>query len=485
MAETAPDSPRPEARRISLVMALVGPLTLLGAFGTFAFTVGLDTDTLIVAMLLAATAAGWVAVRRGATWADLERETAAKFGAVLPVVLILLAIGALIGTWVLSGTIPMLVALGVESISPRFFVLTAFLVTCAMSICTGTSWGSAGTLGVALMGAGTALGAPLGALAGAVVSGAYFGDKLSPLSDSTNICALAANTSVYAHIRHMLYTSLPSFGVALVVYALIAAPATGDVGAQSAAAMLVADLEAHFDLGLWTWTPLVLVLVGVALRRPPALVLAISSALAIAIGVAVQGFAPGDAVRSAVSGFHAGMLPVEHGGPVEASDLFLILVERGGTNSMAPTLVVILAAFLLAAAMQVSGALDRILQALLAGVRSTFGLIGATMAAGATLVSLTSHSGVTALIVGGLFQPAYAERGLANRNLSRTLEDSVTMTEALMPWTVSAIFFATTLGVSTADYAAWAVFNWCSPIASLVVAFIGSRTGFGIRRRES
>ena len=469
---------------ISLAMALVGPAVLLGAFGTFAFTVGLDTDTLIVAMLLAATAAGAVAVRRGGSWADLERETAAKFGAVLPVVLILLAIGALIGTWVLSGTIPMLVALGVELIAPRFFVLTAFLVTCAMSICTGTSWGSAGTLGVALMGAGTALGAPLPALAGAVVSGAYFGDKLSPLSDSTNICALAANTGLYAHIRHMLFTSLPSFGVALLIYAFFAAPATGDVGAQSAAAMLLSDLRAHFDLGWWTWTPLLLVLGGVALRKPPALVLAASSAVAMVIGVVVQGFAPGSAVRSAISGFHAGMFPADAAPANEASALFLTLVNRGGTNSMAPTLVVILAAFLLAAAMQISGALDRILHALLAGVRSTFGLIGATMASGATLVSLTSHTGVTALIVGGLFQPAYAERGLANRNLSRTLEDSVTMTEALMPWTVSAIFFATTLGVATADYAAWAVFNWCSPLASLGVAFIGSRTGFGIRRLE-
>ncbi len=470
----------PESRRMSLGLAILPVVTLLGAVVAGALAFGFDGDVLVLTILVAAAVAGAVAILRGASWSDIERETGSKIATVLPVLLILLAIGALIGTWVLSGTIPMLVSLGVELISPRFFVLTTFLVTCLMSICTGTSWGSAGTLGVALMGAGAALGAPLDATAGAVVSGAYFGDKLSPLSDSTNICALSAGANLYAHIRHMLYTSVPSFVVAALVFAIFAAPANGDATTAAAAARLVADVDAHFSTGLVVWLPLLVVLVGVIVRKPPVLVLASSSVVAIVVGVLVQGFTLKSALLSSISGFHTGMFPVSNS--TGAGELFLALVNRGGMYSMALMFVTIFAAFLMVAAMQVSGAVERILAALLGGVRSTFALIATTMAAGATLVAMTSNTSATALIVGGMFKPAYAARKLATENLSRTLEDSVTMTEALMPWTVSALFFATTLGVGTLEYAPWAVFNWCSPLASLALAALSRRWGFGIRR---
>jgi NhaC family Na+:H+ antiporter len=333
---------------------------------------------------------------------------------------------------------------------------------------------------VALMGAAAAVGAPLPATAGAVVSGAYFGDKMSPLSDSTNICALGAGAGLYDHIRHMLYTAVPSFGVALLTYALLGggAPATRPPAAER----LLAELESVFRLDLWALLPLLLVLVGVVLRRPPALVLAASALLALTLGVAVQGFGVGQGVAAAISGFDGPMLTARGHDPAELGDLFLRLVERGGLYSMANTLIVILAAFLLAAGLDVSGALDRILRALLAGVRSVFGLVAATMAAGATLISLTSHGGVTALIVGSMFQPAYAERRLAPENLSRSLEDSVTIVEPLLPWTVSAIFMATTLGVPTVEYLPWAVFCFGGPLFSLAWAFFGR---VGIKRLES
>jgi NhaC family Na+:H+ antiporter len=471
----------PARTDIRLGAALVPLGVLFGCFVAGALTVGLTPPLLIVSLLTAATFAGVLAQRQGATWDDIQRSTGEKFSAVMPVILILLAIGMLIGTWVLSGTIPLLVTWGVQIISPRFFVLTAFLATAAMSICTGTSWGSAGTLGVALMGAGIALEVPLAPAAGAIVSGAYFGDKMSPLSDSTNICALGAGADLYGHIRHMLFTAVPSFLVALIAYTVLAGGTVGSgLVLSSSAHQLLAELDAVFRLDGWALLPLLLVLVGVALRRPPALVLGASAVLAGFLGVLIQGFSTSDAIAAAVSGFEVSM--ADGGAAGAFSDLFVRLVERGGLYSMANTIIVVIAAFLLAAGLDVSGALDRALRALLAGVHSTFGLIAATMAAGTTMISLTSHGGVTALIVGGMFQEAFRERGLAPENLSRSLEDSVTVVEPLLPWTVSAIFMATTLGVATVDYAPWAVFCYGGPFFSLLWAAGSRRLGFGIAR---
>ena len=210
----------PKELTLAAAVAPVVAMLVLFVLGLAFFEVG--TELLVLVMLGAATVASVIAVRVGRTWDDIQRSTGEKLADVLPAVLILLAIGMLIGTWVLSGTIPLLVYYGLRLVNPAYLILTAFLATAVMSLCTGTSWGSAGTIGVALMGMGIAIGTPPGPLAGAVVSGAYFGDKLSPLSDSTNISAIGAGADLYAHIRHMLYTAVPSFLIATVLYTLAA-----------------------------------------------------------------------------------------------------------------------------------------------------------------------------------------------------------------------------------------------------------------------
>ncbi len=470
----------PARTEIGLTAALLPLAVLFGCFVASGFTIGLGTPVLIVSMLLAATVAGLLARRHGAGWDDLQRSAGEKIAAVLPVILILLAIGLLIGTWVLSGTIPLLVSLGIQLIRPDMFVLTTFLLTAVMSICTGTSWGSAGTLGVALMGAAAALEVPLAMSAGAVVSGAYFGDKMSPLSDSTNICALGAGADLYRHIRHMLYTAVPSFALSLVVFALAGGSRVAGAGVvPEGANRMLREIEVAFNVGFWAVLPVVVVLVGVTLKKPPALVLAASAVLAMGVGLSAQGFSLAEGVAAAVSGFDVSMVAARLDG--EPSGLFRRLVGRGGLFSMATTLIVVISAFLFAAGLDVSGALDRVLRALLSGVRSVFGLIAATMVAGATMVSLTSHGGVTALIVGGMFQRAYEDRRLAPENLSRSLEDSVTIIDPLLPWTVSGIFMATTLGVPTLEYLPWAIFCLGGPVFSLIYALLYSRTGVGIR----
>lgn len=400
----------------------------------------------------------------------------------LPVILILLAIGMLIGSWVVSGTIPFIVFWGIRLVRPEWLVVTAFLSTAIMSLCTGTSWGSAGTIGVALMGMAAALHAPLPMVAGAVVSGAYFGDKMSPLSDSTNICAIGADVPLYRSIRHLLYTAVPSFTACLIVYSLASrfSPVSAG-GLPQSARILLSELDGTFRLSWITLIPLAVVLWGILRKYPPALAITLSAGIALIVAIALQGIAPIDALTSAVAGARIDMINAWVAGATPSKG-YVTLVQRGGLYSMAPTLVVIIAAFMLAAAMDLSGALRLLIDRMLAAVTSVFRLIAATMAAGATMIALTSHGGVTALVIGGLFQPAYKERGLAPENLSRSLEDSVTITEPLMPWTVSAIFMATTLGVPTAQYAPWAVFCYGGSVFSLTIAALYRFTGFGIKR---
>lgn len=450
-----------------LGLALLPVIALFGAIALGMATVGTGGDALLIAILFAAFVAGLVARRSGCGWEHIQREAGRQIAEAFPAIVILLTIGALIGSWMFSGTIPLMVVLGIDLINPQFMVLVAFVATALMSLVSGTSWGSAGTIGVALIGAAEAMGIPLAPVAGAVVSGAYFGDKLSPLSDMTNIAAIGAGAELYAHIRHMLWTSLPAALIALAVFAALglAGDAQSDMSSSNAETIR-SQLVNVFAIGPLAGIPLAVALLGIALRKPPALVILTSSVLALVMGVAVQGFSVLSAIASFVGGFDA---QVSFPG-TDLTQSVENLLNRGGMTSMAGTLLFIFAAFLLSAGMKVSGALDALLAALLRLVGSITSLIVATMAAGATIVAMTSHGGVTALIVGGLFRKPYAERDLAPQYLSRTIEDSVTVTEPLMPWTVSGVFMASTLGVPTLALAPWAVFCWLGPLMSLAAA---------------
>jgi NhaC family Na+:H+ antiporter len=280
----------------------------------------------------------------------------------------------------------------------------------------------------------------------------------------------------------MLYTALPSFVIALAVYALAArlTPAAPG-GLPETARVLLSDLDTVFNLHWLALLPPAVVLWSIMRSTPAALAITLSSLAAIAIGVVLQGFGIQDAVGAAVGGFRSEMIAGARVDPDTLSPAFTTLVQRGGLYSMATTLIVVISAFLLAGAMDVAGALDLLIRRMLDAVRSVFGLIAATMAAGATMIGLTSHGGVTALVIGGLFQQAYRERGLDTVNLSRSLEDSVTITEPLMPWTVSAVFMATTLGVPTVEYAPWAVFCYGGPFFSLLIAGLYRFTRVGVR----
>jgi NhaC family Na+:H+ antiporter len=319
-----------QTRDISVGLAALPLVTMLVLFTLGAAVMDMGTELLVLVMLGAAAVASIVAVRVGCSWDDIQRSTGEKLAQVLPAVLILLTIGMLIGTWVVGGTIPMLVYYGLKIVNPSFFVVTAFLATSVMSICTGTSWGSAGTIGVALMGMGVALGAPLGPTAGAVVSGAYFGDKLSPLSDSTNICAIGAGANLYAHIRMMLYTAIPSFILATLVYTFAVRTPAGDGGLPESAQILLADIETIYSLSILTALPVLVVIIGIARRTPPVVAMVTSSVVAAILGIVLQGFSVESALLSMVGGFDLGMVADKGIDPGSLGTAAATLLARGG-----------------------------------------------------------------------------------------------------------------------------------------------------------
>ena len=462
--------------------SLLPIVTLFAALLAGALVWGFSDALLICSLLLSAAVAGVIAFKFGKGWDDIQKETGEKLAGALPAIIILLAIGVLVGSWMFSGTIPLMVYYGIEFVSPRYIVLTAFLATAAMSMASGTSWGSAGTMGVALMATAAAIDAPLAVTAGAVVSGAYFGDKMSPLSDSTNISAIGAGADLYDHIANMVYTATPSFVCAFAVYLIVGLSTSGGeaAGIPESARTTQREITALFNIGVFALIPPLIAVLGMIRRYPAALVIVVSSLSALAVGVFANGFGGQDVLKVVVNGFNASMASVE--GVAAVTDATKSLLNRGGMASMATTLLFIISAFIMAAALEVSGAMRVLLDALLRRVRSTFTLIAATMTAGATLISMTSHGGVTALIIGNLFQDSFRERDLAPQNLSRSIEDSVTIVEPLLPWTVSAVFMATTLGVPTFDYAPWAIFCYLGPVFSLVYAAAFDKTGFGLSR---
>lgn len=462
-------------------LALAPFLLLIALFSLGSLYMPAGDPLIVLCMLGAATLASVIAIYRGSGWSDIQTSAIEKFAAVFPIILILLAIGALIGAWVLSGTIPLFVWLGLKLINPDYIALTAFLAAALMSIFTGTSWGSAGTVGVALMGIAVAVGAPLPMVAGAVVSGAYFGDKMSPLSDSTNVAALSAGTDIYTHIRHMTYTAVPSFCLAVLVFTLAAGGDAAGADVQvEATTRMIASIEAAFRLEWYVVIPPILIFVAILRRWPPVLGIAGAAAAGAVVGVLGQGFSVTDGLAALTVGFDASMIHSASFLAQDVSESFDTLVNRGGIYSMVNVLVVIIAAFLLAGAMDVSGSLDVLVGGLLKAATSIVRLVAATMISGVMLLSLSSHGGVSCLIVGGLFQQGYREKRLAPENLSRSLEDSVTLMDPLLPWTVSGLFMANTLGVATLDYLPWAVFCLGGPVFSILLAATFKRTKFGM-----
>lgn len=463
----------------------------IGKFETF-FPIGAMLVIIIVGkgilgynitamLLLAAGVLGITALCMKITWDQMFQDISAKILKSLGAILLLIVVGALVGAWMASGTIPMLIYYGVQIISPKWIIVTAFLLTAIVSVCTGSSWSSASTIGIALMGIAVGLNAHLPAVAGAVVAGAFFGDKMSPLSDTTNLAPIAAGSELYAHIRHMLWTTGPAFIISLIVYAISGLSMKVDANATSEVVNnMITQLDSMYHWNILLLLPLVIILAGSVLRKPSLPVMVLSAGTGLLEAWIFQGTAPADLFNCIVSGFSTSM--ITHPGFDNEAVMAEIakLLNRGGMESMMSTVLILLAALAMAGILTSIGSLESMLEIIISHVHSNGGLVLSTILTGWLMAMSTSNSHVSILITGELYKEAYEKRKLAAVNLSRSLEDSVTLAMPCIPWASSAIYMTTCTGVATASYLPWAILCWMCSIIAVIYGF----TGIGIKKLE-
>jgi NhaC family Na+:H+ antiporter len=471
------------ARTPSLALSLVPVVALVGMLaGSVAlYGDGSSGGPNQIALILAASLAALIGWRLGNPWKTLERGMVHGITLSLGAVMILLVVGSLIGTWILAGIVPTMIHYGLALLTPTVFFPSACVLCCLVSLATGSSWTTAGTVGVALIGIAAAQDLNLGLAAGAVISGAYFGDKMSPLSDTTNLAPAMAGTDLFTHIRHMLWTTVPSILIAIVLFAVIGLTSTAPQDAAAVQAILT-SLDQSFSLGPHLLLPVALVLVLVIRRMPafPALLIGtlVGGLFAILFQrEAVLAFADAPDLPAWAALIKGVWTSLFDGYTLDsASQSLNELLSRGGMSGMLSTIWLILAAMMFGGVMETTGMLQRIAQAILGAVRGTGSLIAATLATAFGMNVVASDQYIAIVLPGRMFRAEYARRGLAPQNLSRSLEDAGTLTSALVPWNTCGAFMATTLGVATFTYAPYAFFNLLNPLIAAVYGF----TGFSI-----
>ncbi len=471
----------------SLWQALLPVLTLIGllASSVYLFGDGSSSGPNQIALILAGMVAALVGWRNGHTWKGLQDGIVHGISLATGAILILLVVGSLIGTWILSGTVPTMIYYGLGVLDPRWFYPAAVVICAIVAISTGSSWTTAGTIGVALIGIATVQGLNLGMAAGAVISGAYFGDKMSPLSDTTNLAPAMAGTDLFTHIRHMIWTTGPSIVIAIVLFAIIGIWQGGAADAPEVAA-IQAQIAGQFDVGLVMLLPVVIV-IAMVVRKVPAFP-------ALLIGALVGGVFAVVFQREAVLTFVGDpelvpMVALIKGAWIALFDGYTSasgnealdeLLSRGGMASMLNTVWLILAAMTFGAVMETTGMLHRIAEVILGAVRGTGSLIAATVGTAIGMNVIASDQYIAIVLPGRMFRAEFARRGLAPENLSRTLEDAGTLTSPLVPWNTCGAFMAATLGVATFAYLPFAFFNLLNPLVALFYGF----TGIAIKRIE-
>ena len=458
-----------------LALAPVVFLTLLLAASVYLFGADSSYGANQIALLLAACVAALVGKRIGLTWHATQEGIIHGMSVGLGPTLILLSVGMLIGTWILSGTVPAMIYYGVEILNPSVFYAASAAICAIVAVSIGSSWTVAGTLGIGLMGIAGSFGLSPAITAGAIVSGAYFGDKLSPMSDTTNLAAAATGVDLFDHIRHMLWTTVPGFALALLAFLLIGG---GEAATPEEIAALQQSLMQEFNIGWYLLLPLMLML-GLIYKRFPAFPSIVVSALVGAVFAVL--FQP-QAVRELAGGageLHQAALLLKgvwislfDGYVANSGNSFLDdLLSKGGMSSMLNTVWLIICALAFGGVLERTGILDHLLRKILQRVHSAAGLVSATVGTCIATNVLAADQFISVALPGRMFRDEYARRGLSRLNLSRTLEDSATLTSALIPWNTCGAYMSATLGVATLSYAPFAFFNLLCPLLAVVYAF--------------
>lgn len=466
---------------LSIWEALIPVIALIGmlAYNVFIFGDSALGGTNQFILILGGAIAAIVGFKNKVSYQSMVEEVAQNLKSTAGAILILLMVGALAGTWLVSGIIPTMIYYGLDILNPTIFLAACVIICAVISVATGSSWTTSATVGIALIGIAGALGISTGMTAGAVLSGAYFGDKLSPLSDTTNLAPAMAGTDLFTHIKYMTLTTVPTIAVTLIVFVILGF--TNDPKGAADVSQYQNAIDATFNTSPWLFLVPVAVIAMIVKKVSPLIALLIGTLLA---GVFALIFQPG--IVLAVSGltewsFEAGYKGIMNAITVKTSvnpisdnpqivEELAGLFEGKGMESMLGTIWLIICAMVFGGVMDAIGALSRISRSLLNLFTSTFGLFFSTVASCLALNVTASDQYLALVVPGKMYEKAYREKGLAPENLSRTLEDSGTVTSVLIPWNTCGAYHSSTLSVSVADYAVYAVFSWLSPIMTLIFA---------------
>lgn len=427
-----------------------------------------------IALILSAGLAALIGVKNGHGWKTIEAGIVKGISTALGAILILLAVGSLIGTWILSGTVPTMIYYGLQIMHPSFFYVAACLICILVSISIGSSWTTAGTIGVALIGISQGLGLSVEMTAGAIISGAYFGDKMSPLSDTTNLAPAVAGTELFTHIRHMVWTTAPSISISLLLFLIIGLnDGAGEETINLDATLVI--LDEYFSISGWALLPLVIVL-AMAARGLPAFPTIMTGAMVGGLFAAI--LQPQAIIRfvGESGGESAWIVTVDavwqalfNGFAIDTPNASVNdLLSRGGMSSMLNTVWLILCALTFGAVLEHTGLLQRLIIAALTMVTSTGSLIVTVICTCIGINIVAADQYIAIVLAGRMYKAEFKRRDLDPRNLSRTLEDSATITSPLIPWNTCGAYMAGTLGVATLAYLPFCFFNLINPVIAAI-----------------
>jgi len=477
---TTPKSP-------SLFDALIPILALVAMLALSVYVFGSDSSSgpNQIVLTMAAAIASIVAIRNGHKWYDLQKAMIAGIGTAMIAILILLSVGALIGTWLMAGTVPALIYYGLQILNPEWFFAATCLICAIAALATGSSWTVAGTLGVALIGVSMGLGLSPAIAAGAIISGAYFGDKMSPLSDTTNLAPAVAGTDIFSHIRHMAWTTGPSFIVALFLFAIVGLGADAQSDSEGLQ-QLMTTLEQSFNISFFALLPLAVVLFMAYKKVPPLPTILFGALLGGILAAILQ---PEGVLRFADAadlprtiGLVKGVWVAMANGYVSSTGVAEVdnLLTRGGMSSMLVTIWLIVTALAFGAVLEHAGMLQRLIDGALKRAKTTGSLIATVVFSCIGINIVAADQYIAIVLPGKMYRAEFARRKLDPKNLSRVIEDSGTLTSPLVPWNTCGAYMAATLGVATLAYLPFVFFNLINPLVSILYGF----TGFTIVKND-
>lgn len=416
-----------------------------------------------IPLMFAAVVAAIMAKRVGYKWDEIEKGVINSIGMSMQAILILIIIGTVIGSWILSGTVPAMIYYGLKILSPGIFLAATCVICSIVSLATGSSWTTAGTVGVALLGVGRGLGIPAPMIAGAIISGAYFGDKMSPLSDTTNLAPAMAGTTLFEHVKHMLYTTGPSYAISLVLYGILGLQFANKQLDYIQINKILEALSNQFNINLFLLIPPIVVIILVVKKVPAIPGLFMGTILGAVFALIFQGKGFGDILSVLNSGYvsETGFKAVDE------------LLTRGGAQSMMYTVSLILCAMTFGGIMEKAGFLQVLAEKLLFWSKSTGSLVLTTIASCIFANIIAGDQYLSIVVPGRMYKDEFAKRGLHPKNLSRCLEDSGTLTSALIPWNTCGAFMFGALGVHPFVFLPFAFLNIINPIISIIYGYTG------------